>query len=388
MTTLYLHIGTPKTGTTAIQHLLGENRELLRQRRIGFPDFGFRYSDTGVLRNGHFLVAPYCREDGSLDSSVPSADYEAGLRMLEEMSPEYDRIILSDEGIWNGSQHRPDFWPVLKQDLESRGFDIRIIMYLRRQDLLAQSLYVQKIKRNALRCSFGTFLHSALHRKTPFPFDYDAYVRMLCGIFGRENVIVRIFEQAQFGGAEGNLYSDFLDIFGLSLSDGFRTEKGRYNERLGKYHLELKRILNCLPEYGAERRFLLNVMQEIQDLSVPGSKPDTEYTFFQPGKQAAFCASYAESNSRLARDYFGRPDGTLFYETPENLPTISIDERELLRHLVVVYGHALDILSRQNERQDALLKKASQDIRALREDVLWYRLKRKARHILDSFGKA
>ena len=56
MPTLYLHIGTPKTGTTALQNFLPANEEVLEQHGICYPDFGFRYAGLGVHRNGHFLV--------------------------------------------------------------------------------------------------------------------------------------------------------------------------------------------------------------------------------------------------------------------------------------------------------------------------------------------
>ena len=56
MPTLYLHIGTPKTGTTALQNFLPANEEVLEQHGICYPDFGFRYTGLGVHRNGHFLV--------------------------------------------------------------------------------------------------------------------------------------------------------------------------------------------------------------------------------------------------------------------------------------------------------------------------------------------
>lgn len=51
MPTLYLHIGTPKTGTTALQNFLPANEEVLEQHGICYPDFGFRYTGLGVHRN-------------------------------------------------------------------------------------------------------------------------------------------------------------------------------------------------------------------------------------------------------------------------------------------------------------------------------------------------
>ena len=57
MPTLYLHIGTPKTGTTALQNFLPANEEVLEQHGICYPDFGFRYTGLGVHRNGHIKMS-------------------------------------------------------------------------------------------------------------------------------------------------------------------------------------------------------------------------------------------------------------------------------------------------------------------------------------------
>lgn len=56
MATLYLHIGTPKTGTTAIQNFLPLNKSLLNEQGFCYPDFGYRYYGVNRYRNGHFLV--------------------------------------------------------------------------------------------------------------------------------------------------------------------------------------------------------------------------------------------------------------------------------------------------------------------------------------------
>ena len=60
MSVLYLHIGTPKTGTSAIQAFLGieKNRGVLEKNGFSFPLFtDFRKEDDAVLvRNAHTLI--------------------------------------------------------------------------------------------------------------------------------------------------------------------------------------------------------------------------------------------------------------------------------------------------------------------------------------------
>ena len=57
MATVYLHIGSQKTGTSAIQQFLLMNEEKLHQEGIAFPSFAIPYdSKYRHRRNAHFLV--------------------------------------------------------------------------------------------------------------------------------------------------------------------------------------------------------------------------------------------------------------------------------------------------------------------------------------------
>ena len=55
MAKAYLHIGMPKTGTTAIQCFLRDNREELKKQGFCYPDFGYAYPKVGAHRNGYFV---------------------------------------------------------------------------------------------------------------------------------------------------------------------------------------------------------------------------------------------------------------------------------------------------------------------------------------------
>lgn len=54
--TLYVHVGTTKTGTTAIQSFLIDNQELLNQKGYCYPLFPYRYQDVSERRNAHFML--------------------------------------------------------------------------------------------------------------------------------------------------------------------------------------------------------------------------------------------------------------------------------------------------------------------------------------------
>ncbi len=56
MATVYLHIGTVKTGSSAIQSFLVNNRSILEQKGYCLPALNFGFGTPFAHRNGHFLV--------------------------------------------------------------------------------------------------------------------------------------------------------------------------------------------------------------------------------------------------------------------------------------------------------------------------------------------
>lgn len=372
MSTVYLHIGIPKTGTTALQNFMAQNPEALQQHGICFPDFGYRYPNIGIYRNGHFLISPYFSEEGKKFNNRPGNEYEEGLDKVAALAKEYDRIVLTDEAIWKGSKNRPDFWPRLKEDLKKRNLGLKIIVYFRRQDLWIQSFWAQKIKTGS-GLTFQEFIVSM--RENNYPMDYYEYLNMLSDIFGKEALIPRVYEKGQYRGKEHTLVSDFLDIFGVALDDSFTIEEKIYNTTLTGNPLEMRRLINTLPGSRDQKKILTRNIPKPQKAPSTANSTD-KFSWFTPSEQRAYLEQFAESNSRVAREYLGREDGRLFYEEIEELPQPATDDRAMLQDTIRLYGKVI-------LEQQETIKQLRAEIRDLREDVLWFRLKRKARHLMN-----
>lgn len=393
MSTVYLHIGTPKTGTTALQNFLPANEEILEQHGICYPDFGFRYKGQGIYRNAHFLVVNHYGENGEKLIEQEKEDYERGLDCLEECAKKFPKIILSDEGIWKQSvRETDDFWVKLKEDLDKRNLDLKIIVYLRRQDLFVQSHWAQRIKEGQ-QYDFNEYLNNPVC--TTYPLDYYAYFNMLADIFGKDALIVRVFEKGQFEGEEHTIQSDFLNIFGLKMSDGFVLEQAVYNTSLEGNYLEMKRILNNLDEFRENKHLLIRNIKKLQELKLFEDNYEKQ-TYFSPGEQQKFLDKFAASNEGVARDYLHREDGILFREPIRDLPEHTMDEKKMLRDTILVYGKMVDVLDQKNREQDAKIKSLQNEVhrlhkrdKELREMIynleqtaLLFRLRRKTNHIL------
>lgn len=381
MATVYLHAGLTKTGTTAIQFFLWDNCEALKKHGACYPDLGFRYPGKGIRRNAHFLVAVSDDKQFHTLSEWTEGDYQKGLDMISDLAREYDHIILSDEGIWRASQSHEAFWQTLKNDLRERDIDLKLIVYVRRQDLWIQSNWAQIIKKG-YRHDFHRYLEFA--RRTDYPIDYYKRLEELSGILGKESIIVRVYERGQFLGEEHTIQSDFLDIFGISLKDGFKVKQSLYNTSLSGDYLEIQRRLNVFPDMNKEH-ILNKTIKAIQQQS--GS--DSRFSYFAPGEQAEFLESFARSNSLVAREYLGREDGILFHDPLEEAPTYTPDESELTVKMMYICGTALQQLDAQNqllEKKNASLKKelksTKEQLESLNKYIPLLQIKKKAWHIL------
>ena len=367
MATVYLHIGLPKTGTTAIQHFLRDNNTALEKHGICYPDLGLDYSSVSPYRNGHFLVPYFKGED------LPT--YESSLNQLEEIGNRFEKIILSDEALWRFGEQRPEAWEKLLDDLKERGLRLHIIVYLRRQDRFLLSYYRQRVKGVHTDLSFYDCLDEL---REMYPLDYYAYMNMLSGTIGRESLSVRVYEKDQFQGNARNLYSDFLSVFDLPLGEEFTTPNETLNETLDDTNLELRRILNTLPEFFRDDPILDKAFRKNARNSIFIAS-DEKTSFFRPGEQAAYLESFAETNRRLAREYLGREDGVLFYDSSgTDLPEYRIHTEELLQETIRFYARAICLLEIEMNR---IKRKQHTEELERKENTFFSRLKKRIRHL-------
>ena len=111
MKTLHIHIGTPKTATTAIQKFCADNNPVLNRKGYCYPDFSFDYGRVGKARNGHFLIGFLYDEDGNRCVDKEMQRISEVMQKIEELFLTYDHVILSDEDIWRFmDEDRTDLW--------------------------------------------------------------------------------------------------------------------------------------------------------------------------------------------------------------------------------------------------------------------------------------
>lgn len=361
MKTLYLHIGTPKTGTCAIQELCTLNQELLNRQGYFYPEFPYSYPGFGKRRNGLFLQRPITK-DGVRQVEEERQRFLEGMDIIRKCFETYDNVILSDEGIWGAScENRRSIWPELKDYSVQHKFTVKIIVYLRRQDLFIDSLWRQRVKgsgNNRLKVILP-WEEYAEDIMEIAQLDYYAELEKLSSFFGRENVIARRFDRNYF--PNGMIQADFLELIGLKLTDEYVITKQSVNVSMSGNTCEIKRIINSLPditdsEYNLLRKNLLDIN------IVFGS--EYKSNMFSSQEAEAFMETYRQGNRKIAEKYMNEKDTDLFDMDFSGICKWKKDNPYLLDDIIRFTVENNVRLLRKMEKENAVLWKEIDNLKS------------------------
>jgi hypothetical protein len=301
---LVLHIGSGKTGTSSVQHLLSKSRERLAKLGTLYP------RSPGHAR--HVRLGLFIRPDATLgkliswqkqDYSSPTDFREDFQRKLfaEINSSGLTRVLLSDEALYGstvGALKR------LRAFTDEIARSIRLVVYLRRQDDHLCSRYQQVVKTGEVR----RLADRVEQLDLPKLYDHHARLRTWARLLEPTDFVVRPFDRERF--VDGSLLQDFLDAARIDASALDLTQARNLNESLDAESVEFLRLLNLhrIEHEGAkagliDNRALVKRLTEVSTgptLTLPDSVLD------------AFMDSWEESNRAVARDFLGDKTGQLF----------------------------------------------------------------------------
>ncbi|MBE0452750.1 hypothetical protein [Roseovarius autotrophicus] len=256
---LWLHIGMPKTGTTALQGWLHSHADFLRDHGVRYLATGRdRGSGTGRLICHNALAVAMSRAW----HGQPEGDAEA---MASEVAAhEGAHCILSSEMFFGR-----DLAPLHQRYLSRIGAPLRVFVYLRRFDDFIEADYKQRAKNSLPTGGAERFVAERLARIESDP-DYldfgTAFDQVRAQLPGAE-IVPRLYLRDEM--ADGNVIPDFLSVLGVnpetvplpkvaanrSLSRVASEALGLFDERAGYDKKARRRLGRALQASGDARLY-------------------------------------------------------------------------------------------------------------------------------------
>jgi len=305
--TLIVHIGTHKTGTTAIQQFAAAHRDELRAQGLWYPS----YADIGVPEHyghHHFAHAVAGEEHGR----VAPEDAPRFMESVRAGQAPGETVLLSAEPIYRHTLGETgDYWSrrraYIRKLKETIGTDdVTILAVVRRQDAFARSLYQENVKVNKYTADFRSFL-----AKSAGQFDYYRQLLAFADEFQRVSVLV--FEDLKQTGLVETFFRR------LGVEPPAPVEAGGANPSLPVELVEYKRFLNTT-NLGVKK--LKQVGQKLVRYAEGRSAGESDNVDWLPASEmTAFVASFEESNECLRRAFAGDHPAPLFPPVEEGAAT-------------------------------------------------------------------
>lgn len=362
MKTLYIHIGTPKTGTTSLQHFCTENAKLFEEQGYCYPIFPHKFKYINIMRNGFFLSYKGYDENKNRNQMEEAKFFRQGMDFILDNFQKFDNIILSDEAIWNVvfKRGKTDLWERLKKEADEHDYVIKVVVYLRRQDSLATSWWNQKIKigkRVYSKDSWENFVKDP----TKFELEYYDSLKFIEKFVEKENIIVRRFGRQYF--KNGSIFEDFIDAVGMRYSSHFVISEGQRNVSLvGNTH-EIKRILNTIPDLrDQDNKFFRSIVIDMSE-----QRPDLKKeTMFSPEEALKFMEQYREGNRKIMKEYFGKDEDLFDMDFSKNQKWV-LDYKEMEKDIIQFMGRAIIELRKGNKDLKKRVKETERELSEQKE---------------------
>ncbi|EOJ1873175.1 hypothetical protein ACM2HW_001763 [Campylobacter coli] len=291
----YIHIGTPKTGTTVIQKFFKLNRSKILNKYILYPKtVGDEHHQTlaGFAYNISRLTTH--RKHLKLYNNYEYINYRKKiLKKLKEEICGINEIVFSSEVFQEQLSKREIYR--LKKYLIFLGFtEVKIIVYLRNTPELFKSLCSMFCKNNEksiinlLPYDNSRIHHICNHKQT---------LQWWGEVFGKENLIVRLFDKNEF--YQGDLLKDFIHSIGLEWDDEFIIPP-KQNESLDLLGIELLRRVNSISSrYTGVQPFIKTFCEK-------HFTSKDSHLKFQPPKEImqSYINYFEESNEWVRQEFF------------------------------------------------------------------------------------
>lgn len=219
MKKIYIHIGTSKTGSSAIQNFLLQNKEALLAEGYYYPEHKL---DNNNISGGNASKLMTLLREGDIDKA--KIEYEQLIKC------DVENIILSCESLYS-----------VPKELSLIAPEANVVVYIRNQLDRIQSSYNQSVKKHQMVLSIDDWITKIINDKNESNFshlklqDWKHY-------FGLDNIIVRVYDKGYFHSQKIEI--DFLTAIGCPIIPSLEFQSRNINSSYTKECLNLKLIIN------------------------------------------------------------------------------------------------------------------------------------------------
>jgi len=320
VTTVYIHIGAPKTATSTLQAILARKADKLLKGGVLYPSIA-RHGDAH-----HVLVCDLIEKyQGNPMPDFWYGDFPRGqawASLREEIASHgqsLQSVVLSSELFFGQSRKLRPMLADISEQLA--GYTVKVVCYLRRQDELYSSFYNQDVK-GARQWAHGPYQFYETHQI--FQHSYFELLNIWGEAFGQDNILVRPFEPAQW--VEQDIVADFCAVAGIAPLKSGSLEN---NESLGPNQLYAKRCLNTI---GYDKGINDDVLKLLTRLLPEAPVKHTMYV--SAGLYQRYKRTWEETNRLLCQNYLRGEE--LFHQAipgPGQLVPFRVDDEVLASYL-------------------------------------------------------
>ena len=376
MRSLYLHIGTEKTGSTTLQNFLAVNEELLNLHNFTYccdPEKSY-YSQADPIINfgAHFPLAACFSTD--CPDYIQESKFKASDIVLDELKKDLEdeskNVIISAEYFSSRVRSIEDIFK-LKTALASHN--VKVVVYIRPQYDLFCAAYNTSIitgRRDKFRISEANLNNEY--------FNYALLIEPWEKVFGTKNIIIRDYKQL----VNNDIRYDFTKIIGIESQSEFYYGDNQ-NVSIDTKKIEAVRLINhYLPLFGTVSQEISLRSNQIRNVLLRH--------FIMKGMKANNIISLADkitiyylylSSNKVIQEKFMQEDGlsgwgSCLIDDPsyEFISTINtISALEMAESMVKLGEHIVDLektLALKNDEIDMLkqqLTPVTQELERLTE---------------------
>lgn len=292
---LYIHVGMDKTGTSAIQLFLNNNREIL------YKNEDLYYAKSGLWQD--YSHHPFAFSILNMNGYTNNY-FDDLLEQFAKETVDKNRVLISSECLFKVTENKNfnDFYKFINDKFDN----IKVIVYIRRQDLWVESRYKHSILS-------GSNMKLDMLQEPRFC-NYKQFIDKWAKVVGANNVIVKIYEKDQF--VNNNIFCDFLSIFNIDLRECYNLPAKDINTSLGLHGCEFKRLCNCIGYDNINIDELNRVLLNYAELEKQFCYNTYNLSY---NERIALLKRYENVNRQIASEYLNRIGKPLFSDYPKDI---------------------------------------------------------------------